>query len=121
MTTVGELKKILENLKTQHNAEISAVISKSGIPLVWNIPESVHLETFATLAATILGASEVVCTGLKKGSPKRVLIETLNGTLVAVSLGPKALLVVMSPSSPDELTGIIEEAAENIKEVLASE
>jgi len=121
MTTVGDIKKILDDMKTKHNTEISAVISKSGIPLVWNIPEDVHLETFSTLSATILGASEVVCSGLNKGAPKRVLIETTNGTLIAIGLGPKALLVAMSTSPPSELTAIIEEAAESIKGVLASE
>ncbi|MCK5547917.1 MAG: roadblock/LC7 domain-containing protein [Thermoplasmata archaeon] len=121
MTTVGELKRILENIKIQHNTELSAVISKSGIPIVWNLPEDVHLETFATLTATILGASEVVCTGLNKKAPKRVIVETDNGNIIAMSLGVKALLVIMSDSPADELMAIAEEAATSIKGVLANE
>jgi predicted regulator of Ras-like GTPase activity (Roadblock/LC7/MglB family) len=121
MTTVGELKKVLENMKAKHNTEISAVISKSGIPIVWNIPEDVHLETFATLSATILGASEVIFTGMDRNIPKRVIVETESENLIAVSLGPKALLVAISSATPEELTAIIEEAATTIKGVLAHE
>jgi predicted regulator of Ras-like GTPase activity (Roadblock/LC7/MglB family) len=121
MTTVGELKTILEEMKAQHDTDISAVISKSGIPIVWDLPEETHLETFATLSATILGASEVVCTGLGKKPPKRVVVETEDGNLIAISLGAKALLVAMSSASAEELAEIVEEIAENIKGVLANE
>jgi predicted regulator of Ras-like GTPase activity (Roadblock/LC7/MglB family) len=121
MTTVADLKRVLESLKTKHGIGVSAVISKSGIPIVWNIPEGVHLETFATLSATILGASEVVFTGMNKNLPKRVVVETEKENLMAVSLGPKALLVVISPSSTEELVTIVEEAAVTIRGVLAHE
>ena len=121
MTTVGELKKVLEDMKRNFNTEASAVISKSGIPIVWSIPEGVHVETFATLSATILGASEVVCTWLNKGQPRRVLVETESGNLMAVSLGPKALFVAMSTSPPDKLAAQVEETAKTIRGVLANE
>jgi len=121
MTTVGELKKVLENMKTQYETEISAVISKSGIPIVWNIPEGINLETFATLSATILGASEVVCTGLNKNPPNRVIVETGKSNFIAVSLGPKALLVAISSLPIEKLTGAIDNAAKTIKGVLADE
>ncbi len=121
MTTVADLKRVLESLKAKHGVSVSAVISKSGIPIVWNIPDGVHLETFATLSATILGASEVVFTGMNKNPPKRVVVETERENLMAVSLGPKALLVVIGPSSAEELTAIVEEAATTIRGVLAHE
>ncbi len=51
-----------------------------------------HVETFATLSATLLGASEVVYTGLNKEPTKRVVVESDAGNLVAVGLGKKSML-----------------------------
>lgn len=121
MSTVGELKKILADLNSSYGVEISAIVSRSGIPIAWNLPKDVHVETFATLSATLLGASEVVYTGLNKEPPKRVVVESDDGNLVAVGLGKKAMLVAMSTQGVDKLTEGIDVATANIREVLRKE
>ncbi|TET89702.1 MAG: hypothetical protein E3J35_08960 [Methanomassiliicoccales archaeon] len=85
------------------------------------LPRDVHVETFATLSATLLGASEVVYTGLNKEPPRRVVEESDAGNLVAVGLGKKAMLVAMSTQGVDKLTEGIEVATANIREVLRKE
>ncbi|UCE37067.1 MAG: roadblock/LC7 domain-containing protein [Thermoplasmata archaeon] len=119
MSAVEELKNILSNLKTEQNIEICAVISRNGIPLAYELPKGVHIDAFSTLSATILGASEVIYSGLGKSSPDRVMIEANGTSYIATGVGPKALLVAMSPSDTTALASNITKAAEQIKEVLA--
>ena len=121
MSTVDELKRILNELSSDFDVDISAIVSRSGVPIAWNIPDDVHVETFATLSATLLGASEVVYTGLSRGVPKRVIVQSEDGTLVAVGLSKKALLVAMGSKGDDAIYDAVEDAAKKIKEVLRSE
>lgn len=121
LSTVGELKEVLRELKANYETDISAIVSRSGVPIAWNVPENVHIETFATLSATLLGASEVVYTGLEKGPPARVIVQSNDGNLVAVGLSRKAMLVAMSSTRSDKLFEGVAKAAEKIKEVLRAE
>lgn len=80
-----------------------------------------HVETFATLSATLLGASEVVYTGLNKGAPKRVIVQSEDGTLVAMGLSKKALLVVMGAKGDDRIFEGVDVTVRKIREVLRTE
>ncbi len=108
-------------MNTSYGVEISAIVSRSGIPIAWNLPKDIHVETFATLSATLLGASEVVYTGLHKDPPKRVVVESDGGNLIAIGLGKKAILVAMSSESVDKLAEGVGVATANIREVLRKE
>jgi predicted regulator of Ras-like GTPase activity (Roadblock/LC7/MglB family) len=119
MSAVEELKLILNRLRTEQNIEICAVISRNGIPLAHELPDGVHIDAFSTLSATILGASEVIYSGLGKTTPDRVTIESNGTNYIATGVGPKALLVVMSSSDTPDLATNINKAAQEIKEVLA--
>jgi len=122
MSMVGELNKELETLNQKYDIEISAIISRSGVPIAWNIPDEAQIETFSTLTATILGASEVVYSSLGRNPPARVIIESNNGLLMATSIGSKALIAVLSKEGDiDKITSALDEAVGNIKEVLANE
>ena len=118
---VGELKNELEKLSQEHGVEISAVVSRSGVPIAWHLPDESIMETFATLSATIIGASEVVYTGMGKEAPQRVTIESGKGvTFVASGLDKKTLLVAMSDKvGADDMVKIITAASQRIREVMS--
>lgn len=118
MSTVGDLKRILGELNASCESDISAIVSRSGIPIAWDLPEDVIVEHFATLAATLLGASEVVYTSLRKASPGRVVVQSDNGTLVAVAIGTNALLVAMADMEEGRLLEAVDDAADQVVEVL---
>jgi predicted regulator of Ras-like GTPase activity (Roadblock/LC7/MglB family) len=118
MSAVEELKSILSEMKNEQNIEICAVISRNGMPLAYELPDGVHIDAFSTLSATILGASEVIYSGLGRKPPQRVMIEANGINYIATGLGPKALLVAMSSTDSTALATNIEHAAEKIKEVL---
>lgn len=119
MSAVEELKSILNDLRNDGKIEIAAVISRNGIPLAWELPEGAHIDAFSTLSATILGASEVIYSGLGKQAPERVMIEANGSNYIAMGVGPKALLVAMGSEESHELVTDIKKAAEKINEVLA--
>ena len=97
MSIVADLTKELDALASEQGVEISAVITRSGAPIAWHLPNGTSAETIATLSATIFGASEVIYTGSGWEKPRKVTIEAgEEGTLITRSLGNKAILVLMS-------------------------
>ncbi len=123
MSMVGELNQELEKLAEEHGIEISAVVSRSGVPIAWHLPDESIMETFATLSATIIGASEVVYTGMGKEAPHVVTIESEKGvSFVASGIDKKTLIVMMSETmGHDELVKILGMAEDRIKEVLTND
>ncbi len=123
ISIVGQLREELDRLSREYDIEITALVSRSGVPIAWHLPDESSLETFATLSATILGASEVVYSGLGRPTPQRVTIESeAGGTFVASGLDKKTIIVAMSKNGGYvRLTEAIKEAEHRIKEVLSSE
>jgi predicted regulator of Ras-like GTPase activity (Roadblock/LC7/MglB family) len=119
----GQLQTELDRLSTEHGIEISALVSRSGVPIVWHFPDDTQIETFATLSATIIGASEVVYTGLGKNIPNKVTIESQNGGLfIALGLDRKTIFVAMSSNSNyAAMSEVMLEAGNRIKGVMSSE
>jgi hypothetical protein len=121
LTTIKErLWKILSDLKQVGDIEASAVVSRDGLLMASDIPENIHAETFAAMAATMLGAAETAVSELKKGVSERVIVEAKLGKIITKGAGSKALLVVMT--RPEAKLGLIlmesERAAEKIKNLL---
>ncbi|MFQ6120336.1 MAG: roadblock/LC7 domain-containing protein [Methanosarcinales archaeon] len=121
VTSIQVFEEVLNDLKKIGSIEASAVVSRDGLLMLSDMPSrSTSAETFAAMAATMLGAAETATTELRKGVPDRVIVESEHGKLVAIGAGPKALLVVMT--APDAGLGLIlvelEKAAEKIKKVI---
>jgi predicted regulator of Ras-like GTPase activity (Roadblock/LC7/MglB family) len=123
MSIVGVLNKELDNLETEHGIEMSAVISRSGVPIAWHITKEASAETVATLSATIFGASEVIYTSQGRQPPQRVIVESEDGgAMITCSLGKKALLILMSMNvNSNQLTTVAETASRKIRDVLLNE
>jgi hypothetical protein len=100
MSTTREiLEKILRDLKSVGDIEVSAVVSRDGLLMASNIPQDVQGETFAAMSATMLGAAETAVSELQKGKPDKVIVESKEGKIIAKGAGPKALLVAMTDPS----------------------
>ena len=122
MTIAGDLKKVLSDLKKEHGVDASAVVSRNGIPIAWELPDNIHMETFSTLSATIMGASDVVCSSLEKEPPERVIIQSRSNVIVLTGLGSKALLVAMGAGTDtDKIVNCVDESAQKIREVLKND
>ena len=123
MSIVTELTKELDALASEQGIEISAVVTRSGAPIAWHLPNGSSAETIATLSATIFGASEVIYTGQGWEKPKKMTIEAgEQGTFITRSLGTKAILVLMSKTmNRTELDKKATEAETKIREVMQNE
>ena len=123
MSIVADLTKELETLASEEGIDISAVITRSGSPIAWHLPNGTSAETIATLSATIFGASEVIYTGHGWEKPDKVSIEAGdNGAFITRSLGTKAILVLMSKTlKRTELDSKSNEAEAKIREVMQNE
>ncbi len=120
MTTTGMLEKIINDLLCLGGIEASVVASRDGLLIYSNVPMKEHAEAFAAMSATMLGAAETATTELGKGIPERIIVESMNGKIIAMGAGPKALLILMT--EPDASLGLIlieaTRASEKINEVM---
>jgi uncharacterized protein len=89
----GRLKAVLARLK-EAGIESSAVVRRDGVMIESDMPGSVEEnETFAAMAAAMLGAAETATSELRQGVPRRVIMELGDRRIVEVGAGPVALLV----------------------------
>ncbi len=48
---------MLQDFNGRTGARMSAIVSRSGVPVAWSMPEDIQVDNFATMAATLLGRS----------------------------------------------------------------
>ncbi len=118
---IGELHALLARFNEHAGAQASAVVSRSGVPLAWALPEGAHVDNFGTMTATLLGALEVIYTGMNKPSPERVVVRSDDGVLIAESLTPRAFLVAMTVRETPEFRKALTEAASKARGFLGTE
>jgi len=93
---VDALRKLLEEFNARSGAKMSAIVSRSGVPVAWSVPDDVQVDNFATMAATLLGALEVIYSTVKTGTPSAVTVEADGGVLAVRDLTGKMFFVAMS-------------------------
>ena len=86
-------------------AQAVAVVSRDGSVLAADLPPNVSRETFSIMCATIHGASMTVSNEIRRGAPKRITLDSPNGSVVIMEAGRRALVVVVLPegSSPNDV------------------
>jgi len=117
-SSLGQMKRLLAELRAKQGVTLTAVISHTGVPVAWEAPEGLHLENFAMLCATLAGSSELLFQGLGKRSAGRLVLESNAGVIVTISLGPKAFLAAFLPSRSDEMLHVLDAAAVSLRGVL---
>ena len=119
MTTIEELKSILEVLKNTGGVEASAVASRDGLLICSTIPNK-RAEIFVAMAATMIGATETAANELGQGIPERIIVESKNGKIIGTGAGDRAFLIVMAKNDGniDTIIGETVIASEKIKQLL---
>jgi predicted regulator of Ras-like GTPase activity (Roadblock/LC7/MglB family) len=116
-TAAEELRRLLGEFNERHAADLSMVVSRTGVPIAHEGPPDLNAETFASLAATLMNAAEVMYTGLGRAAPDRIVVQSEAGTLVATGLGTKAMFVALGKR--DEILRGIEDMTAGIRSVLS--
>ncbi len=122
MSDITEMvDRVLTDLQKIGGIEACAVVSRDGLLIRGILQKEQFAESIAAMSATMLGAAENATIEIGKGVPRRVIVESEQGRMIAVGAGSKALLVVIVDSNAG--LGLIllelDEAAKKIKELLA--
>lgn len=95
-----------------------AVVTRSGVPLASVLPEDVPSDNFATMAATLLGALDVIYSSLKGPSPEQVVVRTEIGTLFVRSVTTKAFFVALADGAAEGVEAAVDETATRARSLL---
>lgn len=97
---------------------MSAVVTRSGVPLASVLPEDVPADNFATMAATLLGALDVIYSTLQGPTPEKVAVRTERGTLFVRSVTSKAFFVALAEGGAEEMQGLVDATATQARALL---
>ncbi len=119
-TAAAELKRMLGEFNQRHGADLSMVITRTGVPIAHEGPGGFNADTFANLASTLMNAAEVMYTVLSRAGPTRIVVESENGSLVASGLGSKAVFVALGGKRDEILRGM-DDITAGIRQVLGTQ
>lgn len=114
-----ELRVLLKGFMSQTGSRMCAVVTRSGVPVASVLPEEVPADNFATMAATLLGALEVIYSTLSGPSPERVVVRTEKGTLFVRAVTTKTFLVALTDGGTEDIQADVDEAATRARALLA--
>ncbi len=115
---VEALRKLLTDFNTRTGATMSAVVSRSGVPVAWVLPDNAQVDNFATMAATLLGALEVIYGTMNAEAPTRITVESDGGVLMVHGVTGKMFFVTMAEKPSASLGIAVEEALSRAKSLL---
>ncbi len=79
----------------------SAVISRDGLVIAADLPQGVSQETFSIMCAAIMGAGMTAASELRKASPKKIILESPDLSIVIYVAGRKSIVVAALPPRAD--------------------
>ncbi len=95
--------------------------SKNGIPIATCIKKKDRSESFSALSATVLGASEVILSGLGKNRPELIEIDAGDSVLLIKELDRNSVLSLLGDSREvnylKEILYEIDSKINNIKKI----
>lgn len=118
---VDELRVLLKGFNARTGARVSAVVTRSGVPIAWALPDDVQVDNFATMAATLLGALEVIYSTMKEPAPEKALVQTEGGTLAVRTITSRMFFVALSEGRPSDLEAAVDEASTRARGFLSKE
>ncbi len=98
---------------------MSAVVTRSGSVVASVLPEDVPADNFATMAATLLGALEVIYASTPGPGPRKVVVKTESGNLLLRPVTTKAFFVALTEGDPQDAENWVEETTLRARTLLA--
>jgi len=115
---IEALRKLLHEFNARTGARMSAIVSRSGVPVAWVLPDDAQVDNFATMAATLLGALEVIYSTMKASAPTHVTVESEGGILAVREVTGKMFFVAMSERRSPALVRAIDDVITKSKALL---
>lgn len=112
-----QIKALLTEMKSI-GVEAAAIVLRNGVPVVYDGIEGAVVETYATLSATIVGASEVIYSTLGKAAPRDVIIRSSGAIFVGIPLSNKAIFAAVVRD--ENMLTKLHDYVKKLQEVLSS-
>lgn len=118
MTIKKDIKILFKNSVEEYPIEAIALTSKNGIPIASQVKKDKERESFSTLSATILGASEVIFSAFEKDQPEDILIKSKDSLLLIKETTHDSVLALMGKlKDKDELNEVINEISYEVEKI----
>ena len=90
------LEEVLLDLKKVDGIESAVIATRDGLLIAANTLPGTHPETFAAMAATMLGAAKTATSRFKDEYVNRVIVESADCRMIVTGSGPKSFVVVLT-------------------------
>ena len=95
-----------------------ALTSKNGIPIASMVEKKGEHESFSTLSATILGASDVIFSSMENDEPENIIIDSQDAVLMIKEVADDSVLSLLGDvEDKDSLKDKIDEIKNKIEEI----
>jgi predicted regulator of Ras-like GTPase activity (Roadblock/LC7/MglB family) len=102
MVDASALESVLKEIEHREGVHEAMLVSLAGTYLAGAYPKGVHVDTFGSMFAVLIGSAETVTAELKD-SLEHVVIRSKESQYLIVHGGRKALLVMRLPVGADPL------------------
>ncbi|HVG36573.1 MAG TPA: roadblock/LC7 domain-containing protein [Thermoplasmata archaeon] len=119
MVDTTALESLLREVEQNEGVQEAMLVSLAGTYLAGSFPRGVHVDTFGSMFAVLVGSAETV-TAEAKDSLESVVIHSKANKYLIIHAGRKALLVMRLPPSADPLKtkAVVEKYIPRIEEHL---
>ncbi|MFO7792476.1 MAG: roadblock/LC7 domain-containing protein [Candidatus Saliniplasma sp.] len=118
MSTKKDIEKIFKHSTEENDIEAIAMTSKNGVPIASYMEKKEEHESFSTLSATILGASEVIFSAFNKKGIDNIFIGSDESILLIKEATSDSVLSLMGKSEDKEdLLKMMDEIVDKVKDI----
>ncbi|MCI4371981.1 MAG: roadblock/LC7 domain-containing protein [Thermoplasmata archaeon] len=100
MVDTAALESVLHEIEHNEGVQEAMLVSLAGTYLVGSFPRGVHVDTFGSMFAVLVGSAETI-TSETKDPLQSVVIHSKSNQYLIVHGGRKALLVMRLPLTAD--------------------
>jgi predicted regulator of Ras-like GTPase activity (Roadblock/LC7/MglB family) len=117
MVSPEKLERVLRDFNFTYETRVAGILTKTGVPMAIQANVELEEEHFATMAATLVGSTEVLYRGMGMTRPDRILVRSKDGVMFVLNLEDNAFFVAVGGEGCC-LAERSEEAAEALRRVL---
>lgn len=95
MASPEPLERILRDFNFTYQTQIAGILTKTGLPLAIQSAVSLEEDHFATMAATLIGSTEVLYRGIGQGPPAHIAVHSPDGIMFVLNLDRNIFFVAV--------------------------
>ncbi|MEM0448657.1 MAG: roadblock/LC7 domain-containing protein [Methanomassiliicoccales archaeon] len=115
MGELAHIRNVLEEIKSLEHVTGVSLMSRGGLFILGDTPKGVHQETFAAMAAIMLGAAETSSAELKDNL-RQVQVNMEQKDVILIGAGTRYLLAILTDGK-SENSQVAKKASEIVGKV----